>query len=69
MLRKLKQSRFGKLLYRMSCLRAGRPLRWVANWVESGAELTVHLKPENLRHNRDRSRTLTAFEQKTGTDN
>lgn len=65
MIRKLKKTRLGKTLYRLSRKPGGAPLRKVAKVAQSEAFQTEHLSVEHQRHNRDQLRILAKFEKET----
>jgi hypothetical protein len=65
MIRRLKQSSFGKALYRLSRRSpAGWPLR-ILGWGLQSVDLALtHAKPVNKAHNRRQQEILSAFESR-----
>lgn len=61
MLQRLKQSSFGKLLYRMSRSAFGAPLRNLAQVLQHEALNPVHLASKNRTHNKTQIETLELF--------
>lgn len=66
MLKKLKHSRFGIFLYRLSRSPYGAPLRWVAKGVQAVARDVTHLSRGNRSHNTTQRDILRAFENANG---
>lgn len=65
MIRRIKQSSFGKSLYRLSRSGpAGWPLRLVARGVQTVDLTLTHAKPANKAHNRKQQEILSAFESR-----
>jgi len=65
MIARIKNSAFGKRLYRFSRVPYfGYPLRIMARAVQSEALQIAHLKTENRAHNAHQAAILTAFEKK-----
>ncbi|TNJ40939.1 hypothetical protein [Phaeobacter sp. B1627] len=62
MIAKLKQTAFGKTLYRLSRSSFGGPLRWSAAALQNEAIQPAHLAPANRRHNRTQAAILARFE-------
>lgn len=65
MLQRLKQSRLGKVLYRLSRSSFGSPLRLLARLVQHERLNPSHLAWRNRRHNRQQMQILARFEAKT----
>ncbi|EBA14555.1 hypothetical protein RSK20926_01132 [Roseobacter sp. SK209-2-6] len=61
MLQKLKQSSFGKLLYRLSRSSLGAPLRHLAQALQHEALNPAHLSARNRAHNKAQMQILKAF--------
>lgn len=66
MLRKLKQTTFGKALYRLSHNPLGAPLRGVARLLQHEALDPAHLYMRNRAHNRRQKEILSRFEAENG---
>lgn len=66
MLRKLKQTHFGKVLYRLSRTSLGVPLRWAAVLLQHEALDPAHLSARNRAHNRRQTEILSRFEAENG---
>ncbi|MFP3385588.1 hypothetical protein [Tritonibacter sp. SIMBA_163] len=62
MIAKLKQSAFGKILYRLSRSIFGRPLRRLSTWLQSESTQMVHMSAKNRQHNREQVEILERFE-------
>lgn len=67
MIQKLKNSRLGKSLYRLSRQPGGSSLRKAAQVMQSEKMNTTHMMPANKAHNKRQQDVLQAFEQQTGT--
>jgi len=62
MIAKLKATRLGKWIYRLSRLRIiRRPLRWLSQRRVFDAFDIAHFRAENRRHNARQTRTLARF--------
>lgn len=66
MLRKLKQTHFGKALYRLSRTSLGAPLRGLARLLQHDALDPAHLYMRNRAHNRRQREILSRFEADNG---
>lgn len=63
MIDRLKRTRLGKLIYRLSRRPVvGWPLRMLARFVQSEAFQPAHLVPANIAHNQNARAALKRFE-------
>lgn len=65
MIRKLKQTRVGKILYRVSRTSIGGPLRALSRLVQHGTSQLAHLSRSHHQHNQKQIDILARFEIET----
>jgi len=66
MIKKLKQSKFGKALYRLSRSPLGAPLRRLARLAQHERVQLTHLSRAHRQHNQKQTDVLGRFETQTG---